>query len=126
MPRVCRVRSHAGALDRIERVSIIERGPGFNRTGLMRLRTKSLAPQHEISNCARLKDKTRNGNRELKDTLHHLATEFLVLWAWNPGTRLNGEPRMQSSVAPENFKRSLYPLSGATRKNFARYEFFSV
>jgi alcohol dehydrogenase (cytochrome c) len=43
--------------------------------------------------CARLKDKTRNGNRELADTLHHIATEPLVLWAWNPGTRLDGEQR---------------------------------
>jgi alcohol dehydrogenase (cytochrome c) len=43
--------------------------------------------------CAMLKDKSRNGNRELADTLHHLATEILVLWGYNPGTRPNGEPR---------------------------------
>jgi Cytochrome C oxidase, cbb3-type, subunit III len=43
--------------------------------------------------CAQLKDKERNGNRELTDTLHHLETEPLILWSFNPGTRPNGEPR---------------------------------
>jgi len=56
--------------------------------------------------CARLKDKTRNGNRELKDTLHHLATEFLVLWAWNPGTRLNGEPRTTPPLSHDAFVKA--------------------
>jgi hypothetical protein len=56
--------------------------------------------------CARLKDKPRNGNRELKDTLHHLATEFLVLWAWNPGTRLNGEPRTTPPLSHDAFVKA--------------------
>ena len=43
--------------------------------------------------CAQLKDPARNGNRELKDTLHHLETEPLVHWSCNPGIRPNGEPR---------------------------------
>jgi hypothetical protein len=45
--------------------------------------------------CARLKDKSRNGNRELADTLHHIATEplILILWSWNPGKRANGETK---------------------------------
>jgi alcohol dehydrogenase (cytochrome c) len=43
--------------------------------------------------CARLKDRSRNGNRELADTLHHIATEPLILWSWNPGKRANGETR---------------------------------
>jgi alcohol dehydrogenase (cytochrome c) len=30
--------------------------------------------------CAHIKDKSLNGNRELPDIMHHLATEFLVLW----------------------------------------------
>ena len=53
--------------------------------------------------CALLKDKTRNGNRELADTLHHVATEFLVLWAWNPGTRANGEPRQTPPISHDDF-----------------------
>lgn len=53
--------------------------------------------------CARLKDKARNGNRELADTLHHIATEPLVLWAWNPGTRLNGEQRTTPPIDHDAF-----------------------
>jgi alcohol dehydrogenase (cytochrome c) len=53
--------------------------------------------------CARLKDKSRNGNRELADTLHHLATEFLVIWAWNPGKRLNGETRTTPPISHDDF-----------------------
>jgi hypothetical protein len=50
-----------------------------------------------------LKDKRRNGNRELADTLHHVATEPLVLWSWNPGERPNGETRTPPSVSHGDF-----------------------
>jgi alcohol dehydrogenase (cytochrome c) len=53
--------------------------------------------------CARLKDKSRNGNRELADTLHHIATEPLILWSWNPGKRLNGETRAPPPVSHDDF-----------------------
>jgi outer membrane protein assembly factor BamB len=53
--------------------------------------------------CARLKDKSRNGNRELADTLHHIATEPLILWSWNPGKRLNGETRTTPPVSHDDF-----------------------
>jgi len=53
--------------------------------------------------CAMIKDKTRNGNRELSDTLHHLTNEHLVLWAWNPGTRPNGEQRTTPPIDHETF-----------------------
>jgi hypothetical protein len=43
--------------------------------------------------CAQLKDKSRNGNRGLKDLLHHITDEPLVNWSFNPGTRPNGEAR---------------------------------
>ena len=49
--------------------------------------------------CAHLKDKSLNGNREPIDLLHHLKTEPLVLWAWNPGTRLNGEARTTPPIS---------------------------
>jgi alcohol dehydrogenase (cytochrome c) len=48
--------------------------------------------------CAMIKDKSRNGNRELADTLHHLTTEILVLWGYDPGTRPNGEPRTKPPI----------------------------
>jgi alcohol dehydrogenase (cytochrome c) len=53
--------------------------------------------------CAHLKDQSLNGNRELADTLHHIATEFLVLWAWDPGKRLNGETRTTPPVGHDDF-----------------------
>jgi alcohol dehydrogenase (cytochrome c) len=53
--------------------------------------------------CARLKDKSRNGNRELADTLHHIATEPLILWSWNPGKRANGETRTTPPISHDDF-----------------------
>jgi hypothetical protein len=38
--------------------------------------------------CAMLKDRLRNGNRDLAQLLEHVETEHLVLWAWDPGGRL--------------------------------------
>jgi mono/diheme cytochrome c family protein len=49
--------------------------------------------------CAQLKDKKRNGNRDLADILEHLTNEPLVNWAYNPGTRPNGEPRTTPPVS---------------------------
>src|SRR5262249_39058715 len=56
--------------------------------------------------CARLKDKARNGNRELSDTLHHLSTEFLVLWGFNPGTRPNGERQKPPPFSHDDFVKA--------------------
>jgi alcohol dehydrogenase (cytochrome c) len=49
--------------------------------------------------CAQLKDPARNGNRTLSDLLHHLEDEPLVKWAFNPGTRPNGEPRTTPPIS---------------------------
>jgi hypothetical protein len=35
--------------------------------------------------CNQLKDRRRNGNRDLAAILKHVATDSLVLWGWNPG-----------------------------------------
>jgi hypothetical protein len=35
--------------------------------------------------CNQLKDRRRNGNRDLAAILNHVATDSLVKWAWNPG-----------------------------------------
>lgn len=43
--------------------------------------------------CAQLTDKARNGNRSPEQLLEHVTTEPLVLWAWQPGIRPNGEAR---------------------------------
>jgi mono/diheme cytochrome c family protein len=66
-----------------------ESSPGVTLTG------------HEL--CARLKDKSRNGNRELADTLHHIATEPLILWSWKPGKRASGESRTTPPVSHDDF-----------------------
>ena len=48
-------------------------------------------------------DKPTIVTRELSDTLHHLTNEHLVLWAWNPGTRPNGEQRTTPPIDHETF-----------------------
>jgi len=35
--------------------------------------------------CAQLKDRTRNGGRDLGAVLSHVAADNLILWAWSPG-----------------------------------------
>jgi hypothetical protein len=35
--------------------------------------------------CEQMKDRARNGNRDMAAILHHVATDSLVLWAWAPG-----------------------------------------
>ena len=52
--------------------------------------------------CAQIKDKSKNGNRELTDILHHLETEPLVHWSFNPGTRPNGQPRTTPPISQAN------------------------
>jgi alcohol dehydrogenase (cytochrome c) len=53
--------------------------------------------------CAQLKDPARNGGLDLKELLHYIETEPLVLWAWDPGTRLNGEARTTPPLSHEDF-----------------------
>jgi alcohol dehydrogenase (cytochrome c) len=43
--------------------------------------------------CTMLKDRLRNGNRDLAQLVEHVKSEHLVLWAWDPGTRWNGDAR---------------------------------
>jgi outer membrane protein assembly factor BamB/mono/diheme cytochrome c family protein len=52
--------------------------------------------------CAQLKDPARNGGRDLEALLVHMETEPLVLWAWNPGTRPNGEARTTPPLSHED------------------------
>jgi hypothetical protein len=49
--------------------------------------------------CAQLKDSNRNGHRQLSDILEHLKHEPLVNWAFNPGTRPNGEARTTPPIS---------------------------
>jgi mono/diheme cytochrome c family protein len=56
--------------------------------------------------CAMLKDRLRNGNRDLPELLTHVRSEHLVLWAWDPGTRWNGEARKPAPISHEEFVNS--------------------
>jgi alcohol dehydrogenase (cytochrome c) len=49
--------------------------------------------------CAQLKDPVRNGNRTLSGLLEHLESEPLVNWAFDPGTRPNGEARTTPPIS---------------------------
>ncbi len=50
-------------------------------------------PEHEMvfiglspaDLCATIKDKRANGGRSLKELIHHVSEDKLVLWGWNPG-----------------------------------------
>jgi hypothetical protein len=35
--------------------------------------------------CEQIKDRTRNGNRDMAAILRHVVTDTLILWAWAPG-----------------------------------------
>ncbi len=64
------------------------------------------APRVALSSsalCARLKDKARNGNRDLAALEHHIATDHLVLWGWSPGSRPNGDNRLTPPLSHEQF-----------------------
>jgi alcohol dehydrogenase (cytochrome c) len=53
--------------------------------------------------CAQIKDPLRNGNRDLAKLLEHVTDERLVLWAWDPGARWNGEARDTPPLSHEEF-----------------------
>ena len=60
-----------------------------------------------------LKDRLRNGNRDLAQLLEHVETEHLVLWAWDPGARWNGEARKTPPLSHEEFVNSFKAWVGA-------------
>ena len=64
------------------------------------------APRVELSSsalCAAFKDKAKNGNRDLATLEHHVSTDAFVLWAWNPGSRPNGNGRLTPPISHEDF-----------------------
>ncbi len=44
-----------------------------------------------------------NGNRTPDDIMHHLTEHELVLWAWEPGVDLNGNPRESPPVPRDEY-----------------------
>ena len=46
--------------------------------------------------CAQIKDRTRNGNRDLAALIRHVSEDSLVGWAWSPGGRRTPAPGTQA------------------------------
>jgi hypothetical protein len=46
--------------------------------------------------CEQIKDRARNGNRDMAALLHHLGEDTLVGWAWTPGVGRTPAPGTQA------------------------------
>ncbi len=46
--------------------------------------------------CAQIKDRARNGDRDLATLLHHVSEDTLVGWAWSPGAGRTPAPGSQA------------------------------
>ena len=55
---------------------------------------------------AQLKDRNRNGNRDLAQLVKFVETEHLVLWSWDPGTRWNGDARSTPPISHDEFVKA--------------------
>jgi hypothetical protein len=68
--------------------------PGHARWGLapIEMAWQGKSPS-EI--CAQLKDRNRNGGRDLAQLHEHLAKDDLIAWAWNPGVGREPAPGTQ-------------------------------
>src|SRR5271170_1812813 len=51
--------------------------------------------------------KAKNGNRDLADLEHHVATDPFVLWAWSPGSRPNGNGRLTPPITHEELVQTM-------------------
>lgn len=49
--------------------------------------------------CEQIKDKARNGGRDLKDIVKHMSEDALVGWAWSPGGDRESAPGTQEGFA---------------------------
>lgn len=74
---------HCGACHRTENQEI----PNIPGTPHWQLAPRSMGweglDDHELATM--LIDKKRNGNRSFDELIHHMQTDPLVLWGWNPG-----------------------------------------
>jgi hypothetical protein len=55
---------------------------------------------------AQLKDRNRNGNRDLAQLVKFVETYHLVLWSWDPGTRWNGDARTTPPISHDEFVKA--------------------
>ena len=55
--------------------------------------------------CRALLDKSKNGNKDLKAIVEHLARDELVAWGWAPGTDADGKAREPVPIPKPEFNR---------------------
>jgi hypothetical protein len=48
--------------------------------------------------CAQIKDPVHNGGRKVEDLIHHIGTDTLVGWAWQPGSGRAPAPGTQKEA----------------------------
>ena len=53
-------------------------------------------------------DRSKNGNRSLKELEHHLTEHELVLWAWDPGVDAEGVPREKPPVPKDEYIEAVH------------------
>jgi hypothetical protein len=53
--------------------------------------------------CTAITDRSRNGNRDGAALLKHNQEEPLILWAWNPGRRVDGSLRTPPPITHDQF-----------------------
>lgn len=55
--------------------------------------------------CRSMLDKSRNGNKDVKQIVHHLTRDELVAWGWSPGVDADGKAREPVPIARAEFNR---------------------
>jgi mono/diheme cytochrome c family protein len=63
--------------------------------------------------CRQITDPLRNGARDMAKLIEHVDTDHFVLWAWDPGTRWNGEARKTPPLSHEEFVNALKKWAAA-------------
>ena len=62
----------------------------------------------EAELCRALLDRSKNGNKDLKATVHHLTHDELVAWGWAPGTDADGKAREPVPIPKPEFDRIVH------------------
>lgn len=55
----------------------------------------------------RMLNEKQNGGKNHEELIRHMTEDELVLWAWEPGVGVNGEPRELPPVSKEDFKNAV-------------------
>ena len=79
-------------------------GPGWHIAPLsMSWESKPGVAMSSTALCSTLKTRAKNGNHSLAELTEHHKKEALVLWAFEPGTRSDGTPRVAPPMTHAEF-----------------------